>query len=72
MRELEVEYADRVNFVIVSPEDTAGAPEEIEAFGFKDDGHGLVIFDGEGEVAGKLPGHNYGRAEIEAQLKTVL
>ena len=72
MRELELEYADRVNFVIVSPEDTAAAPEEIEAFGFKDDKHGLVVFDAEGNVAGKLPGHSYGRAEIEAELKTVL
>lgn len=72
VRELEVEYADRVDFVIVSPEDTAAATEDIEAFGFQDDGHGLVVFDDEGKVAGKLPGHTYGRAEIEAQLKTVL
>ncbi len=72
VRELEVEYADRVTFVIVSAEETAAATEDIEAFGFQEDGHGLVIFDGEGEVAGKLPGHNYGRTEIEAQLKTVL
>ena len=72
MRELETEYADQANFVIVSPEDTAAAGEEIKSLGFEEARHGLAIFDSEGKAVGKLPGHNYGREDIEALLKTVL
>jgi hypothetical protein len=70
--ELEQEYEGRARFTIVSPEETAAATAEIEAFGFTDTKHGLVVFDGEGTAQLKLPGHMFGRAEIEAGLKRVL
>ncbi len=72
MSELETVYADRADFVIVSPEDTAAATEDIERFGFTDNQHGLVIFDAKGEAVVKMPGHSYLKEDIEANLKTVL
>ena len=72
MRELEQEYEGRAIFTIVSAKDTAAAADDIEAFGFTDLKHGLVVFDGDGEAKVKLPGHMFGRAEIEKGLKGVL
>ena len=72
MSELEQEYEGRARFTIVSPEQTAAASAEIEAFGFTELKHGLVVFDGEGNPQLKLPGHMFGRAEIEAGLTKVL
>ena len=72
MRELEQDYEGQATFTIISPEETAASFDEIEAFGFADLRHGLVVFDGEGEPRVKLPGHMFGRAEIEEGLKRVL
>ncbi len=72
MRELEQEYEGRAQFTIVSPDQTAASSAEIEAFGFSELKHGLVVFDAEGEPRVKLPGHMFGRAEIEDGLKGVL
>ena len=72
MRELEQDYEGQATFTIISPEETAASFDEIEAFGFADLRHGLVVFDGEGEPRVKLPGHMFGRAEIEEGLKGVL
>lgn len=72
MSELEQEYAGQAEFVIVSPEDTANSQDDIEKFGFTQFKHGLVIFDGEGEPKTLLPGHQFGRAEIEAGLVALL
>ena len=72
MRELEQEYEGQATFTIISPEETAASFDEIEAFGFADLRHGLVVFDGEGEPRVKIPGHMFGRAEIEEGLKRVL
>ncbi len=69
---LEQVHSDKIDFVIVSPEDTAAAADEIEAFGFTALKHGLVVFDAEGEAIAKLPGHQFGQAEIEAALKPLL
>lgn len=70
--ELETEYGDRVNFVIVSPEDTEAAAEDLEKFGFTDNKHGLVVFDAAGEVVAKMPGHDFPKTDIEANLKLAL
>lgn len=70
--ELETEYGERANFVIVSPEDTQKAGAELEMFGFTDNKHGLVVFDAAGEVVAKLPGHDYPKSDIEAGLKLAL
>jgi hypothetical protein len=72
VRELEQDYEGRATFTIISPEETAASADDIEAFGFTDLKHGLVVFNGEGEPEVKLPGHMFGRAEIEAGLKGVL
>ncbi|MFT7680363.1 MAG: hypothetical protein ACI8QC_004369 [Planctomycetota bacterium] len=70
--ELETEYGDRANFVIVSPEDTQKATADIEKYGFTDNKHGLVVFDAAGEVVAKMPGHDYPKSDIEANLKLAL
>jgi hypothetical protein len=72
VRELEQDYEGRATFTIISPEETAASAEDIESFGFTDLKHGLVVFDGEGEPRVKLPGHRFGRVEIEQGLKGVL
>ena len=72
MRELEQDYEGRAIFTIVSAEETAASFDDIEAFGFVDLKHGLVVFDADGEAKVKLPGHMFGRAEIEKGLKGVL
>ena len=72
MRELEQDYEGRATFTIISAEETAASADDIEAFGFADLKHGLVVFNGEGEPEVKLPGHMFGRAEIEEGLKGVL
>ena len=70
--ELEQDYRDQVDFVIISAEETASRPDEIEAFGFTDLKHGLVSFDSEGEVRTKIPGHQFGKPEIQAIVEELL
>ena len=72
MRELEEEYGEQVDFVIVPADVTAQSQDEIAEFGFTDLRHGLVAFDAEGEAQVKLPGHQFGREEIEAAIQAVL
>ena len=72
--ELEEVYGDRIDFVVVPAEETMQpqAQSEIDAFGFTDLKHGLVVFDPEGVPAVKMPGHAFGREEIETAIETVL
>lgn len=72
MGELKEDYEGEAEFVVVPAEETARRTEEIVAFGFEDAKHGLVVFGPDGEVAETLPGHQFGRAEIEAALQRVL
>ena len=72
MSELEGEYGDRVDFVVVPPAETAQRSDEIEMFGFTDLKHGLVAFDVEGNAEVKIPGHQFGRDEIEKAVQEVL
>jgi len=72
VRELEEEYGDRVDFVVVPAAETALRADEIELYGFTDLKHGLVAFDGEGHPEVKLPGHQFGRDEIEKAVREVL
>ena len=72
MRELEPKYKDRVDFVVVPALETAKRQAEIEAFGFKDQKHGMVAFARDKSAAVKLPGHNFGKPQIEAAIQTVL
>lgn len=72
VRELETEYQDRVVFVVIPAAETARRSEEIEAFGFTELRHGLVVFDCDGEARVLLPGHQFGRSEIAAAIDEVL
>jgi len=72
VRELEQDYEGQARFTIVSPEQTAASAEALEEYGFTELKHGLVVFDAEGAAVVKLPGHMFGRPEIEAGLKQVL
>ena len=72
MSELETEYEGRVRFGLVSAEETAQRGDEIEAFGFTALKHGLVGFNGEGEAVVKMPGHQFGKAEITAKIEELL
>jgi hypothetical protein len=70
--ELETEYGDRIDFVIVPAEETARRGDEIEAHGFTALKHGLVGFGPDGEARVRMPGHQFGRAEIEAALPELM
>ena len=72
MGELEGEYGDRVDFVLIPAEETARRQDEIQAFGFAELRHGLVVFTPAGEPAVKLPGHQFGKDEIVAAIDLVL
>lgn len=72
MRELEEEYGDQVDFVVLPAKETARRGDEIEMFGFTKKKHGLVVFRASGEVAATLPGHEYQKPEIEEALQTVI
>lgn len=72
MGELEQEYGEQVHFHVVPAEETALRQDEIQEFGFTDLKHGLVVFDASGEPVAKLPGHQFGRAEIEEALRAAL
>lgn len=72
MGELQTEYGDRAEFVIVSAEETAQRQDEIEEFGFVELKHGLVVFSPTGEAVTTIPGHQFGKDEIEAALVGVL
>jgi len=70
VRELEQDYEGQAKFSVIAP--TAASFDEIQAFGFADLRSGVVVFGKDREAKVKLPGHMFGRAEIEAGLKSVL
>ena len=72
MGELEQEYGQEAEFVVVPAEETKERQDEIDLYGFTEALHGLVIFDGQGQAQVKMPGHQFSREEIENALKVVL
>jgi hypothetical protein len=70
--ELENEYGDEVDFVVISAAETAQRAHEIEEFGFTDLRHGLVGFTADGVPLVKMPGHQYGKPEIVAAIEALL
>ena len=72
MGELAQEYEGRAEFVVIPAEETAQRADEIELYGFTEQGHGLVAFDIRGEPVGKLPGHDYGKEEIVEVVEILL
>jgi hypothetical protein len=67
--ELEEEYAGQVTFTIIEPEVTK-TNGDVQAYEL--DTHGMVAFDPAGEVITTLPGHDFGKEEIEEMIGTVL
>jgi hypothetical protein len=61
---LRAEYEGRVEFTIISPEETAERGAELEALHLISRGHGLVAFDQAGEAVVTIAGHNFGEDEI--------
>lgn len=72
MGELAQEYEGQADFNIIPAEETNQRQDEIDEYGFTEQLHGLVAFDGDGEAVVKLPGHNYEKAEIVEAIETVL
>ena len=70
MRELEPEYEGRIDFVLVSPDDTKARVNELEEYELGS--HGLVAFDAQGELRAHIPGHEFGREEIVVVIEKVL
>ena len=72
MGELENEYGEQAVFTVVPAEETAQRQDEIQEYGFTDLKHGLVVFGPDGEPVLKIPGHQFGRPEIEEGLRAAL
>ena len=70
VRELQVEYGEQVDFVLVSPEDTKGRKAEIDEYELGS--HGLIAFAADGSVRARLPGHEYGAHEVREATKAAL
>lgn len=70
--DLENAYGNRVDFTIVPAEETNRRQAEIQAFGFAEQRHGLVGFTADGTALVKIPGHQFGRPEIEAAVQQLL
>ena len=70
VRELEPEYEGRIVFEIIPPEETLKRAEELQEFDLGS--HGMVIFDADGVDRAHIPGHEFGRPEIEVAIQTVL
>lgn len=71
MRDLEKKYEGRVAFEILSATSPEGRAAT-ERNGWKDALHGLEALAPDGRVVGNLPGHNYGREEVLAQVEALL
>lgn len=66
---LEEEYAGKLECEILDAT-TAESVEQIKGYGFGN--HGLVIFDGEGNVQKKMDGHLMQESQIRQALKEVM
>ena len=64
MGELETEYGNQVDFVVIDAEETKQRGDELELYLLASRSHGLVAFDAAGEVVVTIAGHQFGREEI--------
>jgi hypothetical protein len=71
VRDLQKEYEGRVAFEILAATGPEGRAAT-ERNGWKDAQHGLEARTPDGKVAGHLPGHDYGAAEVRAQVESLL
>lgn len=56
----------------ITPIDSDEGRKAIETYGWAGPGHGLVTFKTSGEALGNLPGHNFGKTEIKAEIERLL
>jgi hypothetical protein len=71
VRGLKLEYGDKVRLQVV-PRTRGDKAMEAEIDGFDIGSHGLVAISAEAQVLGKIPGHQFGQAEILAELGKLL
>ena len=62
--ELREEYGDRVDFEVVSPEETGAAGEDLARYNLSSRGHGLVAITAGGQAVVTIAGHRFGREEV--------
>jgi len=70
--ELREVHGEKVDFVIVSPEETAQRGGEIERYLLAARKHGLVAFEKTGEPVFAIAGHAFGKPEIELAIAQVV
>lgn len=68
---LEEPYASRLTFEVYAWDTDRGRAAH-KAYGFGVDRHGLVVLSLTGQPLAVRPGHDYGRAEIQADFDRVL
>jgi hypothetical protein len=69
--ELEVEYAGRVRFA-VRDVNTDEGQAAVEKYGWQEALHGLVTLDADGNMVGTIPGHRYGKEEVQAKVEELI
>lgn len=62
------EWKGKFEFIVRQVTSDEGRIES-QRIGFGESKHGLVLVDGNGRLVEKLPGHAFGRAEIEDCMK---
>lgn len=73
MGELADEYDGRVEFnVLPYPEDELAQKQLIRDYGWEAQLHGLLGIDERGKVVRNLPGHNFGKPQIENVVEELL
>ena len=70
--ELQTEYGTQVDFNVIPAEETLKRTDEVNSFGFEAQLHGLVAFDGYGKPVVKMPGHTFGKEEIQGAILRIL
>lgn len=71
MSELEKEYEGRVRFEVRDANSEEGKTA-VETYGWQEALHGLVTLGPDGKMVGTIPGHRYGRAEVQAKVEELL
>ena len=69
MSDLRKEYEGRITFNVISVR-AEGADQEIQKHELGT--HGLVVYGADGAVAATIPGHKFGREEIESAIQGVI